>query len=267
MVSPASSKQHNRPRLAASTSTLLAEAGFTHGFFTRQGGVSTGPYESLNTAFGTGDDRDRVRQNLGRIEGHLGVGEGRLCFPSQVHGTEAVVLEGNESLADVFERRADVTMSRSPAVACAVRSADCGTILLGDRRTGAVAAIHSGWRGTAQNVASHAITKLRSLTSGELDLIAAIGPHIETCCFEVGDDVAAELAACSAAGESAVDRTREKPHVDLRRIMEAQLVAAGVRSNRIEHVRGCTVCDAERFFSYRRDGAASGRLLCAIVAR
>jgi YfiH family protein len=221
----------------------------------------------LNTAFGTGDDRDRVRQNLGRIEGTLGVGEGRLCFPSQVHGTEAVVLHGTESLADVFERRADVTMSRSPAVACAVRSADCGTILLGELRTGAVAAIHSGWRGTVQNVASHAIEKLRSVAGGELDLVAAIGPHIEACCFEVGDDVAAELAACSAAGEGAVDRSRDKPHVDLRRIMQAQLVASGVGVDRIEHVPGCTVCDAERFFSYRRDGASSGRLLSAIVAR
>lgn len=229
--------------------------------------MSTGAYESLNTAFGTGDDRDRVRQNLARIEGTLGVGEGRLCFPSQVHGVDAVVLEGTESLSDVFERRADVTMSRARDVACAVRSADCGTILLGELRTGAVAAIHSGWKGTVQNVVTHAIAKLRDIVGGELALAAAIGPHIETCCFEVGDDVAAELAACSSAGESAVDRSFTKPHVDLRSIIEAQLLSAGVRRDKIEQVRGCTVCDAENFFSYRRDGAKSGRLLAAIVAR
>ena len=126
-------------------------------------------------------------------------------------------------------------------------------------------AIHSGWRGTVQNVAARATEALRSVARGELDLVVAIGPHIEACCFEVGDDVAAELAACSSAGQSAVDRSRSKPHVDLRRILHAQLVAAGIGADRIDHVLGCTVCDAERFFSYRRDGETGRQALVMVI--
>ena len=107
-----------------------------------------------------------------------------------------------------------------------------------------------------------------ALAAGPGRVLAAIGPHIETCCFEVGDDVAAELAAASTQGAAVIERRAgARPHVDLRRVVRAQLVAAGVGDADIDDVAGCTVCDAARFFSYRRDGARSGRLLSAIVAR
>jgi len=154
-----------------------------------------------------------------------------------------------------------------PGVACGVRSADCGTLLIGDRVSGAVCAVHSGWRGTVQGAAAAGVRALRELVGAEGDLVVAVGPLIEACCFEVGDDVAAELAACSSRGEQAVDRSREKAHVDLRSILDAQLAEVGIASHAIDHVRGCTVCDRERFFSFRRDGKESGRLLSAVVAR
>lgn len=247
------------------TSPLLASSGFSHGFFTRQGGVSPAPFDSLNAAASVGDDPTNVRTNVGRAAEALGVHPAKLYYLSQVHGVVAVTLTGSEVPDDVVQLRGDITVSRAPSVACGVRSADCGTLLIGDRVSGAVCAVHSGWRGTVQGAAAAGIAALRELIGDKGDLVVAVGPLIESCCFEVGDDVASELAACSSRGEEAVDRSREKPHVDLRAILDAQLAAVGVDA--IEHVRGCTVCDRERFFSFRRDGKQSGRLLSAIVAR
>jgi polyphenol oxidase len=246
-------------------SPLLASSGFSHGFFTRQGGVSPPPFDSLNVAVSVGDDLANVRTNVGLAAQALGVTPARLYYASQVHGVAAVSVTGNEPPQDVAERRADITLSHAAGVACAVRSADCGTLLIGDRVTGAVCAVHSGWRGTVQGAAAAGIRALREVVGADGDLVVAVGPLIEKCCFEVGDDVAAELAACSASGESAIDRSRDKPHVDLRAILDAQLAGAGVAA--VEHVRGCTVCDRLRFFSFRRDGKESGRLLSAIVVR
>jgi YfiH family protein len=247
-------------------SPLLASSGFSHGFFTRQGGVSRAPFDSFNVAASVGDDPANVRTNVGRAAEALGVPPARLYYLSQVHGVAAVSLTGNEVPDDVVQLRGDITLSDVPGVACAVRSADCGTLLIADRVSGAVCAVHSGWRGTVQGAAAAGIEALRGLIGARGDLVVAVGPLIEACCFEVGDDVAAELAACSSRGERAVDRSREKPHVDLRTILDAQLADAGVALGSIDHVRGCTVCDRERFFSFRRDAKQSGRLLSAIVA-
>jgi hypothetical protein len=250
------------------TSDLLTRCGFTHAFFTRRGGVSPPPWESLNFAVSTGDSPGNVDENLARAASVLGVEPARVYFLSQVHGTAAVVLQGHESRGDVVRVEGDITISRAPTVACGVRSADCGTVLLGDRRSGAVCAIHAGWRGTVRGVIGAGVGMLAEHAGGQLDLVAAVGPHIEACCFEVDDDVAAELAACSSLGGDAVLRqAAARPHVDLRRIMEAQLVASGVARERIDHVRACTVCESDDFFSFRREGAVSGRLLSAIVPR
>jgi hypothetical protein len=136
--------------------------------------------------------------------------------------------------------------------------------LIADRTSGAVAAIHSGWKGTVANAAAAGVAALRELVGTLGDLVAAIGPHLEACCFEVGPDVAAALAASSPLGAAAV-LPGPRPHVDLRRIVRAQLEAAGIAPGAIDDVRGCTVGDRARFHSYRRDGEMSGRLLSAIV--
>ena len=97
-------------------------------------------------------------------------------------------------------------------------------------------------------------------------LHAAIFPHIRSCCFEVGEDVASEIAAASDAQEVIVGG-HDRPHVDLCRVVQAQLADAGVGAGQVEVLEGCTRCDQERFFSYRRDGQRSGRHIAAIVAR
>ena len=245
-------------------SPRLTEAGFAHAFFTRAGGASQPPWDTLNFAAATGDDPAAVRENFARAAQLRGVAASRLYVVSQVHGVAAQVLTGDEDREHLLRAVGDITLSRAPGVACGVRTADCVPILIADRTSGAVAAIHSGWKGTVANAAAAGVRALRDLIGDRGDLLAAIGPHIETCCFEVGPEVAAELAACSTLGEAAVI-PGAKAHVDLRAIVRAQLEAEGIGATAIDDVRGCTVGDRERFHSFRRDGQVSGRLLSAIV--
>jgi YfiH family protein len=132
-----------------------------------------------------------------------------------------------------------------------------------------VAAIHAGWRGTVRGVVEAGVRALLGAGSGRPEqLRAAIFPHIRACCFEVGEDVAQELLDATPGGDLAViDRSRAKPHVDLAAIVSAKLHALGLERGHVEQVEGCTRCEPQRFFSYRRDGKRSGRHLAAIVSR
>ncbi len=261
-------------------SPLLIEEGFEHAFFTRRGGVSQPPWDSLSFSMAQGDDPAAVRENRRRAARVLGVDERALYYLSQVHGTEAAVLRGDEDPDAVVLRIGDITLSASPRVACGVRSADCVPVLLADRHTGSACAVHSGWKGTLARVVVSGVQRLREIIGGPGDIVAAIGPCISVCCFEVEGDVASLLSQASSAGEAALSHgpatanarrrsgsSAPTPRVDLRRIVRAQLVETGVADGSIEDVSGCTVCSPELFHSYRRDGDRSGRLLSAIVPR
>jgi polyphenol oxidase len=246
-------------------SSLLRDAGFRHAFFTRRGGVSSGAYESLSFSIAAGDTANNVRENLERAGIALGVPGARIHFLSQVHGRVARVLNGDEDQTALIHVEGDALVSRAPGLACGVRSADCVPVLIADRRSGAVAAAHAGWRGAVQGVVSAALEALRALVPNP-DLIAAIGPHISLAAFEVSEDVAETILKASRDPDI-VDRSYAKPHVDLRRMLRAELVSQGLSHAAVDDVRGCTVLEPERFFSFRRDGKASGRHLSAIVPR
>lgn len=248
-------------------SPLLQGAGFSHAFFTRKGGVSAGPYRSLNFSVSVGDDPDRVKQNLGIAADRLGVTVERVLFLSQVHGTTCHLVNGDETFAEVSVREGDALLSRSPTVACGVRTADCMPILIADDDTGAVAAVHAGWRGVERGVIRKAVERLRRVIGREGRLLAAIGPHISARAFEVSADVADRLAKCSTASDALQLSYGAKPHVNLRLIARAQLSELGISAEQIDDVAGCTFGDTELFFSYRRDGKVGGRHLSAIVAR
>lgn len=246
-------------------SALLREAGFRHAFFTRKGGVSQGAYSSLSFSVAAGDTEDNVKQNLQRAAAVLGVESSRIHFLSQVHGRVARTLTGGEIQNELIQHEGDALVSRIPHRACGVRSADCVPVLLADRRSGAVAAAHAGWRGAVNGVVSSAVEALRAIAPSP-DLIAAIGPHISLAAFEVSEDVADTLLNASR-DPLIVDRSGPKPHVDLRRMLRAELHALGLSHDDIDDVWGCTVLQPEHFFSFRRDGKASGRHLSAIVPR
>jgi polyphenol oxidase len=195
-------------------------------FTTRRGGVSEGPYASLNLGLWTDDDASRVRSNRERVRAE--VGAERLAQGRQVHGTRVVVdAEGIEE--------ADGQVTTAPAVAAMVLVADCLPVALaGPERVGVV---HAGWRGLAAGVLEEGVAACGAVA-------AAIGPGIGPCCYEVGDDV------------RAVFRTSE-PTLDLKAIARARLEAAGV--GEVHDCGLCTSCDAERFFSHRRDRGVTGR--------
>lgn len=248
-------------------SPLLKSAGFRHAFFTRRGGVSLPPFASLSFSQSVGDDPEHVRENLSRAARALELATPRVCFASQTHGTDVLCVDESSSPDEVSQREADAVLSSDSTLACAVRTADCVPILIADRVSGAVAAVHAGWRGVELGVIESAVGALRKLVDDAGDLIAAVGPHISLRAFEVGEDVAARLLAVSPVS-GVVDRSLgPKPHVDLRRIVRAKLAVQGLEPTAIDDVLGCTVLEPDRFFSFRRDGARSGRHLSAIVAR
>ena len=247
-------------------SLLLAREGFRHAFFTRRGGHSPAPFDSLH--FGTaGHGAEDLAANVRAAASALHVDPALLYTATQVHGRETLVVRRGDDRNNSLKQKADAVMSTTAGGACGVKVADCASVLVGDRASGAVAAIHSGWQGTELNVVAAGIAALRNELGNPGDLVAAIGPHIEICCFEVGDDVAERLRSCTP-GVEVVDRHRgPRPHVDLRKMLRAQLTLLGLRDDAIDDVRGCTRCDGARFFSYRRDRGNSGRLLAAIAVR
>lgn len=246
-------------------SPLLTRHGFRHAFFTREGGVSEGPYATLNFAWSTGDDEARVRENLARAAAYLGVPADKVFFLSQTHGTDVHRVDAADDRELVVRKEGDAVVSTDAGVAAGVRVADCVPVLVADVKSGGVAAIHSGWRGTVADVVAASVRALREVVPAGAELIAAVGPHLSVAGFEIGEDVAQTIEQASPVPD-VIDRTSyAKPHADLRRVVDAQLRRAGVTE--IDHVEGCTLLDAARFFSFRRDGQKSGRHLAAIVPR
>lgn len=240
-------------------SHALGRAGFRHGFFTREGGVSEGAYASANFSYGVGDDAHRVDENFRRAEAALGLSPGRLVFLSQVHGNAVLELSADQTRDSARENEGDALVSGCAELGLGVRTADCIPILIGDPETGRAAAVHAGWRGLVRGVIFETVRRMPTARR----LIAAIGPHIGPLAFEVSADVAGELLACSTARNPVSREYGAKPHVDLAQIAVAQLERAGVAT--IDVVGGCTASEPARFFSFRRDGARSGRHLSAIV--
>lgn len=226
----------------------MALPGVVHGFTTRAGGVSAGAFASLNLGrtFGGGDDPARIRDNLARVQSALGVTE--LVTVLQVHG-DRIVDDTDVTAAT----EADAVVVRTPGVAALVTVADCAPVLIARRDGLGVAAVHAGWRGAVARIASSAVRAL-----GTAEVVAAVGPCIRACCFEVGPEVVD--AARALAGESAVvQRGNGQPHVDLQRIVVEDLVQAGVPRGSVDVVARCSRCEADAFFSHRREAGFTGR--------
>ena len=147
-------------------------------------------------------------------------------------------------------------ITAQPDLAISVRTADCYPILLADTRNHALAAIHAGWRGTAAHIVVKTLEKMKDeFGTQPADIVAAIGPGIGACCYEVGEEVAREFGFDA------------RTHLDLMLENRKQLEAAGVPSEKIEALGVCTFCDAERFFSYRRDQKDAGRMTSYIAIK
>ena len=201
----------------------------------------------------------------------------RTAIVTQVHGREVIVVRGGDA-APAEPAPADALVSDAPAIALVVRAADCVPLLMADRRSGAVAAVHAGWRGTAARVAVAAVEAMaREFGTAPADLIVAIGPSIGPCCYEVGTELVDAFAAAGHA-RHLVDRwfhapparrgERERPklRLDVPGANRDQLLLAGVNEDDIHMSALCTAEHLDVLTSYRVEQEQAGRLAAAIRA-
>lgn len=230
-----------------------------HGFTTRLGGVSEGVWASLNLGLSRGDDRDAVMENRRRLAAAVGFDPAKLVCTRQVHtDTVRVVTEADYGM-DIQPDACDGLVTNVPGTALLAFGADCTVTLLHDPVTGAVGAVHAGWRGTALGILKTAVETMASaFGSRPGDLRACIGPCIQRCCFETRSDVPeAMLAALGEEARDAVDDHGDGTyHVDLTALNRLWLERAGVGC--IVASGLCTACDPERFWSHRKTGDARG---------
>jgi YfiH family protein len=248
-------------------------------FTTRGGGVSEGPYATLNLAVGSGDDAARVGANDRRLADLLGFSAAGLVRLRQVHGAEVAVVE-RPAQGDRPLEAFDAAVTDQPGVVLLVLAADCAPVLLVDPRRPAVGAVHAGWRGVVADAPGAAVRRMvEAFGSRPAALRAAIGPCISSCCYEVDALVAERFAEAGLPfedqpAEAAVDRRSSEARIarpsadregkprwrlDLVAAVRARLVAAGLAPPAIDAAGLCTACRPDLFFSHRRDGAGTGR--------
>jgi YfiH family protein len=208
-------------------------------FTTRAGGVSAGPYASLNLGRWTDDDAAAVAENRRRAA------DGRpLAFARQVHGTRVLSVDGATDPEAIEDADGVATTARD--VAALVLTADCLPVALAT--SDAVAMVHAGWRGLADGVLDEGVRAIAALSGAGAPIHAAIGPAAGGCCYEVGDEVAARFPG--------VPR-REDRTIDLKAIAASRLRAVGVAT--VTDVGRCTMCEPDAFFSHRASGGLTGR--------
>jgi YfiH family protein len=221
---------------------------------TRRGGVSSGPYASLNLGTRVGDDAQAVRENRAHLRAVL---PSEPTWLQQVHGSD--VVEADRANAKTC---ADAAFTRTPDVVCAVQIADCLPVLLCDRAGTSVAAAHAGWRGLSVGVLERAVA---ALPGAPKDFIAWLGPAIGPRKFEVGGDVLAAFTSSDPEAAAAFEPLHEgKWLADLYALARLRLRRAGV-----SEVFGggfCTFADPQRFFSHRRDRVTGRHAACIWIA-
>jgi hypothetical protein len=250
-------------------SPQLADAGIPHGFSTRIGGISSGPFDSLNLGNPNGcpiqDDLQNIRQNYQLFLRAAGCAGRDRVWLHQVHSNGVVRIEAGKSHFN--DTKADALVTDDPNRALSIRVADCVPVLLARDDGQAVAAVHAGWRGVVSAAALQAIKELNRTGDCPANrLIAAIGPSIGFDAFEVGSEVLDEFV--QVFGNDVPVRHAEpgKGRVDLRECLRRQLIDAGVKSDRIDVSDRCTYRDANEFFSHRRDKGVTGRMSAVIAA-
>lgn len=217
------------------------------GMATRVGGVSVGPYATLNLSLGVGDEEAAVRENRRRLRAAAHVPDSGPTMLHQVHGRAIVGVEDGGRDADGF-----VISPGDPWVG--VSAADCAPVALVAEDGSAGALLHCGWRGARDGIGPAAVERLGERGIMAARLVAAIGPCLHACCFPIGPEVAAEFDAAFLK-----PHPTGQPSLDLPGAIAAALADAGVPVARMEIASECTACDPGRFFSHRRDRGLTGR--------
>ncbi|MFO0774611.1 MAG: peptidoglycan editing factor PgeF [Nitrospiraceae bacterium] len=187
----------------------------------------------------------------------------------QVHGTDALVVSDAMPSTDLVERGWDALVTDRVGVCLTIKTADCVPVLLHDTRRGVIAAIHAGWRGAVAGILPKTLETMRSrFGSAEADVQVAIGPSAGVCCYEVDAPVLARVREDYPNWRQVVERhdaARDRAHLHLHALLTHQAETAGVAAERVHRAKDCTICQPERFFSYRREGQARGTMISGIV--
>jgi hypothetical protein len=240
-----------------------------HGVSERGGGVSSGPFASLNLGLHVGDAAESVVENRRRAASALGFNDARrLVCAEQVHGGEVALVSDNDagrgalSLANAVPN-VDALVTRTTGLLLALFFADCVPVFVADPANRTIAVAHAGWRGLVAGVLENTVAVMvQEVGARPGDLIAAVGPCIGACCFAVGPEVAVRFDPADVReGEN------NKAFVDLAGASVRRLRAAGLRNENLDVANACTACQPDRWFSHRREGGVTGRLGAFIAVR
>jgi purine-nucleoside/S-methyl-5'-thioadenosine phosphorylase / adenosine deaminase len=232
---------------------------------TRHGGVSAGPYSSLNISTGRGDDPDAVEENLRRVCRALTLHRQDLVSPSQRH--TAIVRKVGAYDRGQIQVGCDALITDQAGVPLLLRFADCVPVLIYDPAHHAMALVHSGWRGTVLGAPRAAVDSMvKEFGSRPADMVAAIGPSIGPCCYEVGHEVIEAIQNAFSPAAPLLSRTAaDRRHLDLWSANWRWLSASGVR--RIEVSEVCTACHIQDFYSHRAENGKTGHFAAVMSLR
>lgn len=232
------------------TCDLLDGEGVRHAFFTRQGGVSTGVYATLNGGVGSKDERAHVLENRARMAATLGVKPENFLVPFQFHSADAIVADAPW---DVDHRpRADGIVTRTRGIGLGVTGADCGVVLFSDAKGGVIGAAHSGWKGALTGVLEATIARMVDIGAERSRIVAVLGPTIGPDSYEVGAEFVARFVENDAGHATFFRPSRREGHsmFDLPGFISMRMEKAGLAAFR--NLGLDTYADEERFYSYRR---------------
>jgi YfiH family protein len=245
---------------------LAGEAGIRHAFFTREGGVSTGIYTSLNGGLGSADDPAAIAENRARMARHLEVAPQNLVSLYQVHSADVEVVTGPWA-GD--RPRADAMVTTASHVALGISTADCGPILFADGEARVIGAAHSGWKGAFTGIVGATVTAMEKLGARRERITAVLGPTISAKAYEVGPEFIERFKAENRTYARFFTPSERAAHAmfDLPAFIGLKAQEAGI--GRFVDLGLCTYGDEKRFFSYRRTTHRGepgyGRLIAAIA--
>lgn len=238
----------------------------------RQDGFSQGAYASFNCTYGYGDDDACVSRNRQLLCKDKNIAPNRLFTPKQVHGLRIAdinqdFLNADEPAQKKMLEGVDAMISPLADCCIAISTADCIPILLYDQRQQIIAAIHAGWRGTVKGIVTATLQKMQERYGCQsIDIHAAIGPGISLEAFEIGDEVYEQFQQ-AGFDMGRIARKYEKWHIDLWKANHILLTEWGIPKEKIETVNICTFNHNEKFFSARKAGINSGRILTGIMRK
>jgi YfiH family protein len=233
--------------LSRSLSSLPA---IRHAFFTREGGVSDGIYQSLNGGIGSNDAPENVQENRARMAKALGVAPTHLVSCYQIHSPDVIVATAPWTRGNA--PRADAIVTCTPGLAIGVSTADCGPVLFADGKAKVVGAAHAGWKGALTGVLEATIAAMEKLGASRGNISAAIGPLIRQSNYEVGGEFVERFTAMDENNARYFLPSKRAAHAmfDLPGFIKSRLEAAEIKST--EDLGLCTYAEPDRFFSYRR---------------